>query len=592
MTHIGAHKGMTAAELMNMKISKHNFIVQTLLTEGLNVLGATKGQGKSFMTLDVAIAIAEAGLLWKAFRASEGDVLFLALEDTMERLKRRLEMRGGSSSERITFIAMGGWNRLDEGGLTALDEWMQEKPKTKLIVLDTLGRVADVGGSYDATTSTYGMLSRFGHAHHVAILATHHLTKKGSRDPFLSFLGSTGIGGAADTLLALKRPRFNADAVLAVTGKDVEEMELAVRFDRHCGTWSVIGSASDICLTDERQIVRDIIADHGQPLTCDDIRLALAKKGVVKRPGAVRVLLTRMVVSGEVGRAGRGRYVVEREKLQLLPTLHGRDGTAETCNDGNKGAAPSSAGDTQADPPPQSLTHPSESDAQPASGTTSQSPLDGHPAGGEITGSAPPSIPAPGSAASAMSTAGTAADHLHDDRALAGNGMAEAMAPARSNATIASPSPSIQAVEADTATDAPSPDPRTLVTTQESASDEGVAARASALVTTPPPAMDRAMVRALHLALHGFEDANERWQALRERGASDQQLQHAIACEFGLGGGGLGYEFKSGKNPRIRLATGQTLKGKALLRAARGLLRIPHFGVSTSRTRRPSRRKM
>jgi len=177
-----------------------------------------------------------------------------------------------------------------------------------------------------------------------------------------------------------------------------------------------------------------------------------------------------------------------------------------------------------------------------------------------------------------MSTAGIVVDHLHDDRVLPGEGTIKAMAPAQPDATVARPSPSIQIVEATTATDAPSPDPFTSVTTQESASDEGVAARASTLVTTPPPAMDRAMVQALHLALHGFEDATERWQALRERGASDQQLQHAIACEFGLVGGGLGYEFKGGKNPRIRLATGQTLKGKALLRAARGLLGIPHFG--------------
>src|ERR1035441_6308578 len=97
------HKGITAAALMKMKVGKKNFIVQSLLTEGLNVLGANKGMGKSFMALDVAVTVIFGGLLWGAFTAVPGDVLFLAMEDTRERIKRRLDMRHGLNSDRITF---------------------------------------------------------------------------------------------------------------------------------------------------------------------------------------------------------------------------------------------------------------------------------------------------------------------------------------------------------------------------------------------------------------------------------------------------------------------------------------------------------
>jgi RecA-family ATPase len=107
--------GATAAELMQMEFGTQNFIIQSLLTEGPNLLGARKGEGKSFMALDMAIAVAQGSPLWGQFPAIAGDVLFLALEDTLERLKRRLKQRGGCFSDHITFITCEkdgtGWMR-------------------------------------------------------------------------------------------------------------------------------------------------------------------------------------------------------------------------------------------------------------------------------------------------------------------------------------------------------------------------------------------------------------------------------------------------------------------------------------------------
>ena len=51
-----------------------------------------------------------------------------------------------------------------------------------------------------------------------------------------------------------------------------------------------------------------------------------------------------------------------------------------------------------------------------------------------------------------------------------------------------------------------------------------------------------------------------------------------IAQEFGIRGGGPGFEFKGGQNPSITVATGQSLKGKALLNTVRSLLGIPLTG--------------
>ena len=121
-----------------------------------------------------------------------------------------------------------------------------------------------------------------------------------------------------------------------------------MRFDRHRGAWSVVGSASDLCVSDERQVLHDIIASHGQPMTLDDIQQALEKKGIAKEPGTIRVLLTRMVDAGEVGREGRGRYVAKREKLPMLPLLPIRDEVSETTSNNGNG----NEGPAQSDIPP------------------------------------------------------------------------------------------------------------------------------------------------------------------------------------------------------------------------------------------------
>ena len=328
-------KGMTGSELMMMEFEPQNFIVQGLIPEGLNILAGNKGHGKSFLVLDLAIAVNEGGLLWNAYQSTQGAVLFLALEDTMPRMQRRMAMRGAISPGNIEFYT--DWKPLQEGGLEDIRDWITVNPTVKMIVLDTLVRVAPIAGNYDKTTHTYGALSKFARDHRIAILACHHMVKQGSKDPFLGIHGSTGIGGAADTLLVLKRRRFNSDATLGITGKDVEETELAMQFDRHRGAWSVVGAASDLCVSDERQVLHDIIADHGQPMSLEDIQAALEKKGIVKEPGTIRVLLSRMVADGEVSREGRGRYVVERGKLPMLPLLPIRDEVSETTsNNGNK----------------------------------------------------------------------------------------------------------------------------------------------------------------------------------------------------------------------------------------------------------------
>ncbi len=55
--------------------------------------------------------------------------------------------------------------------------------------------------------------------------------------------GTLGIAGTADGLIGLFRKRGESDAVLKVTGRDLDEQELSMRFDTHIGAWTLLGES-------------------------------------------------------------------------------------------------------------------------------------------------------------------------------------------------------------------------------------------------------------------------------------------------------------------------------------------------------------
>ncbi|MBB2934141.1 alpha-D-ribose 1-methylphosphonate 5-triphosphate synthase subunit PhnG [Amycolatopsis bartoniae] len=66
-----------------------------------------------------------------------------------------------------------------------------------------------------------------------------------------------------DATLVLKRSRGQADGVLHVTGRDVEEAEYAMSFDATCGAWAKLdGPAGDYQLHDTRALIARFVRDH------------------------------------------------------------------------------------------------------------------------------------------------------------------------------------------------------------------------------------------------------------------------------------------------------------------------------------------
>lgn len=68
--------------LMDMKIPPIKFCVETLLPQGLCILGCASKIGKSWWVLDLCVRIAKGEAVWD-FKTTKGTTLYLCLEDTL-----------------------------------------------------------------------------------------------------------------------------------------------------------------------------------------------------------------------------------------------------------------------------------------------------------------------------------------------------------------------------------------------------------------------------------------------------------------------------------------------------------------------------
>ena len=227
-------KTVDAETLQATPMNKTVFIVQDLIPQGVNVLSGASKIGKSWLMLWLGIQVAQGKPIWD-LPTMQCDVLYLCLEDTMRRIKDRLYQLTDDAPDNLRFAVACGL--IGSGLEEQITGFLKEYPGTRLVIIDTLQKVRDSKGSagkngmyandYDDISSIKRIADEYG----IAVLLVHHLRKlQDASDPFNEVTGSTGIIGAADTNFVLKRRRSNTDAVLFVSGRDVEYQEMTLRF--------------------------------------------------------------------------------------------------------------------------------------------------------------------------------------------------------------------------------------------------------------------------------------------------------------------------------------------------------------------------
>ena len=238
---------VSAIELQRKDLPPIRWIVQDLVATGLTILATPPKFGKSWMAMHLCLSVAMGGS-FLGYQCRKTGCLYMALEDGERRLKSRMQkiLHPVPAPQGFDFTTMAP--TLGNGLMDALKGYIKLHPETGLIVLDTLQKIKDVGGGRDVYGRDYadvGTLKRFADTHNIAVLIIHHLRKMGDdSDPFARISGSNGISGAADTMMVLAKERRSEEtATLSITGRDVEQNDLVLRFNKSSCLWENLGDA-------------------------------------------------------------------------------------------------------------------------------------------------------------------------------------------------------------------------------------------------------------------------------------------------------------------------------------------------------------
>ena len=232
---------VTGQQLMEMELNEPRFIIENILPAGLHILAGSPKIGKSWLVLWLCQMIATGEDVW-GFKTSKGKVLYLCLEDKLPRIKSRLMSITENGSEATAFatetLPLGG------GLVPQIENYIKANPDTLLVVIDTLQQVRSLGSDNMTYANDYkdiSALKAISDKYEIAVICVHHLRKMKDDDPFNMISGTMGLSGSADGSYVLAREnRMSAKAKLSMTGRDIQDTEIKLEFDKINCLWKLV----------------------------------------------------------------------------------------------------------------------------------------------------------------------------------------------------------------------------------------------------------------------------------------------------------------------------------------------------------------
>lgn len=273
-------KTVSGEALMNMEFPPVRMIVERFLPQGLHLLAGAPKTGKSWLTLLLCLKVSNGESLWN-LPSQKGTVLYLCLEDSLNRIQERMSDLTDAAPPNIYFATMA--ETINEGLAKQIEEFKTEHPDLILVAIDTLQCIRNVSGDMNAYARDYAdtkILKQIADEHGIAILLIHHLRKQGDSDIFNMISGTTGLTGGVDGSYILERdPKRPYHAKLRAKGRDIEEINFTLEFDKETHIWNFVSDDSDdpFSLADDKDIgvVIDFIKVEK---TFEDKASELAKK--------------------------------------------------------------------------------------------------------------------------------------------------------------------------------------------------------------------------------------------------------------------------------------------------------------------------
>ena len=304
---------ISAWKLIRTQFPDPVWFVPGIIPQGLTLLVGKAKSGKTSLALDLAVGLAIGNDVLGSIEVQALEVLYVPFEDTQQKLQPRIDKkmkRNPVAQKRLHFV----FNPpdIELSGVERLQIMLQAHPNKQLVVIDTLALLmgsTGIGKGYAASYGEMIKLKEIADRQGTAIVLLHH-TRKGNGDGILdSVAGSVGFTAAVDNVLILTKGTGQADAFLHITGRDLQDMDLALRFDRDERSFVLLGSSEEYRMSEQRKAVLDILIEAGVPLKLSEIATAM-KKNVT----ALSNLLKALTKEGQVKKVQYGVYQIAKKE--------------------------------------------------------------------------------------------------------------------------------------------------------------------------------------------------------------------------------------------------------------------------------------
>lgn len=291
------------SDLLKAVFPEPKWIVSSLIPEGLTILAGRPKVGKSWLILQILKAIGTGGELFGE-KVKQRKCLYLALEDSPRRLQDRLKKQAWPDNFSVDFETKLP-KHLDNGGISWLAGEI-EKHGFEFVCIDTISRAITAKVKQSAiedTTEVFSALQNLALDKDCPIVLIDHFKKphKDAGDVIDDVSGSTGKTGVADTTIGIFRVRHQSQAQLKVTGRDIEEKDLTVEFQKDDCTWNMIGNTQDVIDDRAGNKLLDAIIELGDKATSKNL-----EEKTKWSKGYVSKLLTKLENEGFIIRGGKG----------------------------------------------------------------------------------------------------------------------------------------------------------------------------------------------------------------------------------------------------------------------------------------------
>ena len=324
----------TLQELYKQPIEPILWVVEDLLAPGLYLLGGSPKVGKSWLALQLCLAVCQAEL-FLGFKTRRTEVLYISLEDG----SRRLHIRALHMTEKAPagLYLCTHAHLIGHGLEQQLDQMLAEHPAVKLVVIDTLQKIREATSaspSYSIDYRDASALKAVADRNDICMVVVHHLRKQKDEDPFKQMSGTNGLNGAADGSIVLdRRKRQEGTATMSATGRDIEDMELTLDFS-DC-RWSRGCSPEQLQMLQLLPALQRLLADKPFSGTATELTARLGDEGNLWGPAQ----LSRYLQSHEEELARYGILVSTRRtsKQRLLQLCYRPHDENDGCDASDTG---------------------------------------------------------------------------------------------------------------------------------------------------------------------------------------------------------------------------------------------------------------